>query len=246
MSSKQVKGEGWGCTCPECPWVPPRSEEDDYVRTMKTSSRTGLKTLANLKYPVRCRSCATKQKRYQRMRRRLGKIWECSYSFFNSNCQERELECTCSNCTIYAKPKLITFALPSVNSPDWEDKDLQVAELKKKIKPAMKILRSNGVLGGTFVIECTSRLVEPEYGLMNWKHHAHVHMVAIAPRVPRAALGEFCEQLLPLGLGRINYKAPRGKGARRKVASYISKYITKNKVHSRTFGVMRGEPKRLI
>ena len=180
------------------------------------------------------------------MRRRLGKIWECSYSFFNSNCQERELKCTCSNCTIYAKPKLITFALPSVNSPDWEDKDLQVAELKKKIKPAMKILRSNGVLGGTFVIECTSRLVEPEYGLMNWKHHAHVHMVAIAPRVPRAALGEFCEQLLPLGLGRINYKAPRGKGARRKVASYISKYITKNKVHSRTFGVMRGQPKRLV
>ena len=244
MSSKQVK-EGWGCTCPECPWVPPRGE-DDYVQTMRYSSRTGNRTYANIKYPVRCRSCATKQKRYQRMRRRLNKIWECSYTFFNSGCELHRLECQCSNCSIYAKPKLITFALPSTISENYEEKNYQVDLLKKKMKKCLKILRSNGVLGGTFVIECTSRLVEPEYGLMNWKHHAHVHMVAIAPKVPRAALSEFCEQLLPLGLGRINYKAPRGKGARRKVASYISKYITKNKVHSRTFGVMRGNPKRLI
>ena len=213
---------------------------------MRYSSRTGNRTYANLKYPVRCRSCATKQKRYQRMRRRLNKIWECSYTFFNSGCEIHRLECNCANCAVYTKPKLITFALPSTISESYDDRNNQVKLLAKKMKKCLQILRTNGVLGGTFVIECTSRLVEPEYGLMNWKHHAHVHMVAIAPKVPRAALSKFCEQLLPLGLGRINYKAPRGKGARRKVASYISKYITKNKVHSRTFGVMRGNPKSRI
>ena len=39
-------------------------------------------------------------------------------------------------------------------------------------------------------------------------------------------LKEFCETLLPLGLGRINYVAPRGVGSKNKVASYISKYLT--------------------
>lgn len=215
---------------------------------MEINERTGERKFCNLQFPVRCRRCSTEWKRYQRMRRRLNSIWAASWDFFGCDytvidedgiieCDEK---CPCVNCRFYSRPKLITFALPSSNSPNYEDRDLQLAELSKKMKPALKILRQNGILGGTFVMECTSRLTELSEGFLHWKHHAHVHMVALAPKVPFDDLPKFCEQLLPIGLGRINYIAPKKK---REVAGYISKYITKNKVHSRTWGVMRGFPK---
>ena len=57
--------------------------------------------------------------------------------------------------------------------------------------------------------------------------------------------------LMPLGLGRINYKAPKGKWieypgcrfyltAEKQVAKYISKYLVKDQRSSRTFGILRG------
>ena len=79
----------------------------------------------------------------------------------------------------------------------------------------------------------------PDEGIFVWKHHAHVHMVAIAPRVPRKSFVEFCTILQPLGLGRITYNAPGGVGARKKVAAYISKYLVKEKTRSVTFGILR-------
>ena len=42
---------------------------------------------------------------------------------------------------------------------------------------------------------------------------------------------------MPLGLGRINYEAVRN---RRRTAVYVSKYLVKDKVQCRTFGIMRG------
>lgn len=137
----------------------------------------------------------------------------------------------------YRMPKLITFALPSVESESYCDREIQIELLKKKLKIARSKLYDYGVLGGTYIIECTSRLLSfPEYPLMSWKHHAHVHMVGIAPFVPRKHLKEFCEILLPIGLGRINYKVPKNSRA---IASYISKYLVKDKNNSRTFGIMR-------
>ena len=104
---------------------------------------------------------------------------------------------------------------------------------------ARKILMRNGVLGGTFVFECNSRLVPIDEGqpLFTWRHHPHVHMVAIAPHVHYTKLKAFCEILMPIGLGRINYKAPRSYGM---TSRYIAKYLSKQHLNVRSFGIVRG------
>ena len=58
--------------------------------------------------------------------------------------------------------------------------------------------------------------------------------------VHHSKLKDYCEQLIPLGLGRINLKAPRSYD---KVAAYISKYLSKENQRHRTFGIMRNVPK---
>jgi hypothetical protein len=153
---------------------------------------------------------------------------------------------------IMRMPKLITFALPSVETIE-SDSSIQVKALEKLLPKARELLTKNGVLGGTYVIECTTRLIWSDLAVEKqmWKHHAHVHMVAIAPGVHRSKLKDFCEMLMPLGLGRINYKAPKGKWveypgvkfyltAEKQVAKYIGKYLVKDQRSSRTFGVLRG------
>jgi len=152
----------------------------------------------------------------------------------------------------FRMPKLITFALPSVETIE-SDGELEVKKLEKLLPGARDLLTRKGVLGGTYVIECTTRLIWSDLAVekQRWKHHAHVHMVAVAPAVPRKTLKDFCEVLMPLGLGRLNYKAPRGKWiefgstrfyltAEKQVAKYIGKYLVKDKRSSRTFGIMRG------
>lgn len=224
MSPKQVKSESYGFTCPECHFVPDRDDVDDYVRTHRISKRTGERASRNLRWPVRCTSCERNKKRYQRMRRRLEKIWEFSWA---------------QPAQTYRRPKLITFALPSLwtfeESPEGE-----VMKLNKLLPKARKILLDHNVKGGSYVLECTTRCYE-FLGTPVYKHHAHVHMVAVAPFVHRSKLKEFCEQLMPLGLGRINYQAPRGqyRDAVAQVAGYISKYLVKDKRQARSFGIMR-------
>jgi hypothetical protein len=153
---------------------------------------------------------------------------------------------------IMRMPKLITFALPSVETIE-SDSSSEIKKLEKLLPKARSLLTENGVLGGTYVIECTTRLVWSDLAVedQRWKHHAHVHMVAVAPAVHRTKLKDFCEMLMPLGLGRINYKAPKGKWveypgvkfyltAEKQVAKYIGKYLVKDQRSSRTFGVLRG------
>lgn len=219
----------YGFTCDECHFVPGQSDIDDYIRTDRISKRTGERATKNLRWPVRCASCERNKKRFQRMHRRLEKIWDASYAQTSPR---------------YKRPKLITFALPSeiTENPSGEE---FVTALNKLLPKARTILQNNGVRGGTYVIECTTRFVvaDPQGNLVfAWKHHAHVHMVAVAPFVHRTKLKSFCESLMPIGLGRINYVAPQGKykDAVRQVARYIGKYLVKDNRNSRTFGVMRG------
>ena len=103
---------------------------------------------------------------------------------------------------------------------------------------ARKKLMRNGVLGGTFVFECNSRLQPLDEGqpLFTWRHHPHVHMVAIAPFIHHKKLARFCEQLMPIGLGRINYKAPRAYGT---TSNYVAKYLSKQGLNVRSFGIVR-------
>ena len=225
MSPKQVKRE-FGFTCPECHFVPDRDSEDDFIRTHRISKRTGERSSRNVRWPVRCPLCERNKKRYQRMRRRLEKIWAVSWA---------------QPANVYKRPKLITFALPSIWTFDPSGED-QVKLLNKILPRARESLLSNNVKGGTYVLECTTRSVKG-FGATIYKHHAHVHMVAVAPYIHKTKLKEFCEQLIPLGLGRINYVAPKGqyREAVAQVAGYISKYLVKDKRQTRTFGIMRGE-----
>ena len=158
------------------------------------------------------------------MRRRLEKIWQLSWA---------------EPAQIYRRPKLITFALPSTWTFD-ESAEGDVKKLDKILPAARQVLIDNKVKGGSYVLESTTR----QYDFMGttvYKHHAHVHMVAVAPFIHKSRLKEFCESLLPLGLGRINYQAPSGKykDAVRQVAGYISKYLVKDKRQARSFGIMR-------
>lgn len=139
-------------------------------------------------------------------------------------------------------PKLITFALPHAvyhDDNNIEDREKLVQRMNKKLAKARNILEENGVLGGTYVLECTTKFVITDYQgnlIFQWRHHPHVHMVAISPFIHHSKLKVWCEQLMKIGLGRINYEAPRGK---KTVARYISKYLVKDKRSSRTFGIMR-------
>jgi len=231
LSSKQVKKREWGFTCENCSWIPEKPESmdnisEDWVQTNRISPRSGRRTYVALHFPVRCTACNTMQRRYQRMNKRLEGIWKLSFMLDKT----------------YSRPKLITFALPSIESID-SDGESEVKLLNKLLPKARKELQEHGVLGGTFVVECTTRLIWSDLAIepQRWKHHAHVHMVGIAPFMQRKKLIEFSKCLLPLGLGRINYVAPKGKwrDAKQKVAAYISKYLVKDNRSSRTWGIMR-------
>ena len=247
LTSKEVRNVPWNFTCKACLHVPSRTldedglqiEEDDYQRTHRNSPVKDDKTKKNLRWPVRCRSCDTENRRYHRMVKRLKRIYAMSEGIGQF-------------LPIMRMPKLITFALPSVETIESEA-EVEIKKLEKLLPAARSLLTKNGVLGGTYVIECTTRLIWSDLAVEEqmWKHHAHVHMVAVAPGVHRTKLKDFCEMLMPLGLGRINYKAPKGKWieypgvrfyltAEKQVAKYISKYLVKDQRSSRTFGVLRG------
>ena len=247
LTSKEVRNVPWNFTCKACLHVPSRTldedglqiEEDDYQRTHRNSPVKDDKTKKNLRWPVRCRSCDTENRRYHRMVKRLKRIYAMSEGIGQF-------------LPIMRMPKLITFALPSVETIESEA-EVEIKKLEKLLPAARSLLTKNGVLGGTYVIECTTRLIWSDLAVEEqmWKHHAHVHMVAVAPGVHRSKLKDFCEMLMPLGLGRINYKAPKGKWieypgvrfyltAEKQVAKYISKYLVKDQRSSRTFGVLRG------
>jgi hypothetical protein len=231
--SSPVINKEWGFTCKSCPYVPEVCHEDDYIRVprnWKDPKYGETKKTVNLRFPERCKTCDTKKKRADRRKKAIARVFAMSAEIGAMN-------------PTYNYPKLITFALPVQPSKDYEERYRQIKLLEKKLPKARKILMKNGALGGTFAIECTSRLanldVYPE-AFMQWKHHAHVHAVCVSNFVHHSKLSEYCEQLIPLGLGRINLKAPRSYD---KVAAYISKYLSKENQRHRTFGIMRGIPK---
>jgi hypothetical protein len=216
--------EEWGFTCNDCLFRPSKDDADDYIRVLRRANanwRYSHRSF-NLRYPERCRKCERNKKRYQRMRRRLTKIYDTAESLDDWK---------------YRRPKLITFALPSLWTFDPDGVD-ELKQLRSKLPAARKLLQEQGILGGVYVPEMTTRSFQDIGGTV-FKHHAHIHMVAIAPFVNKDKLKEFCELLLPLGLGRINYVAPRGAGSKNKVASYISKYLTKDGRVCASFGIMR-------
>ena len=157
------------------------------------------------------------------MRRRLTKIYDTAESLDDWK---------------YRRPKLITFALPSLWTFDPDGVD-ELERLRSLLPAARRVLSEHGVLGGVYVPEMTTRSYQ-DIGGMVYKHHAHIHMVAIAPYFRGKTFQEFCTILMPLGLGRINMVAPKGAGSKNKVAAYISKYLTKDGRVCASFGIMVG------
>lgn len=216
--------EQWGFTCDDCLYRPNKDDADDYIRVLRRANKDWRYSHRsfNLRYPERCRKCERNKKRYQRMRRRLTKIYDTAEALDDWK---------------YRRPKLITFALPSLWTFDRDGTE-ELKQLQSLLPAARSVLIDNGIMGGVYVPEMTTRCYD-DIGGKVYKHHAHIHMVAIAPFVSKDRLKEFCSILLPLGLGRINYVAPRGVGSKNKVASYISKYLTKDGRVCASFGIMR-------
>ena len=245
----------WGFTCRECPIVPPRGGEPDYASYVRHwEGGTPVWGSTALHVPTRCRACDTRKKRWSRMRRRVDAVYEAAGAMPGRR---------------YARPKFLTFGLPSGTSARWEDREVLRRTLNSRLPRARAALEESlGVKGGVYVIEMTSRLVpleaslnphttrrccgfswvESDPPLFTWKHHAHVHMVAVAPFVKPELLKEKCEALLPLGLGRINLRSlgsdTHTKGeARKAVARYIAKYLNKDGGRLRSWGVLRKRSK---
>ena len=232
----------WSHTCPKCHWIPDKQwiatdledknewqgvwtwPDPDYATTHRISKRTGMFGKRALHMPDRCNSCKAKYRRSTRMRKRVKRIMEV--------CEELP--------SGYKVPKLLTFALPS-QWFSWDDeinrttRDKEIGSLNKLIPIARKKLLQWGILGGTYVIECTEKII---FDLDNFTHpqykfHAHVHMVTVGKY--QEDIREFSKCLLDIGLGRINYEATRSK---RKIGNYLSKYLIKDNQRSRTWGCM--------
>ncbi len=227
ISSPNVNKE-WAFTCSNCPYVPWRDGNPEVIaNAMQIDADSSLwGGVVNPFYPKRCRSCETDKKRNQRMKQRTRMIW---------NFAEEIVKPT------YHYPKLITFSLltDEYYSNSWYKRDQLLQELGNKLPGAIKTLMKNGMLGCTLVMECNSRLQPMDEGqpLWTWRHHPHVHAVAISPFIHHTKLKKWCEQLMPMGLGRINYKAPKHYGS---TARYVAKYLSKQSLNVRTFGILRG------
>ena len=219
--------EEWSFTCGNCPYVPYRDENPDTIAHQQQIDADLSPWMMGINpwVPQRCTSCDTAKKRNQRMRQRTKRIWRLAEEIVLPT---------------YHYPKLITFALltPTYFSPNYSDRFPLLQILAAVMPKARKILMQNGVLGGTFVFECNSRLVPLDEGqpLFSWRHHPHVHMVAIAPFIHHTKLKKFCELLMPIGLGRINYRAPRSYGT---TSRYVAKYLSKQGLNVRSFGIVR-------
>ncbi len=216
----------WSFTCSRCPYVPYRDIDPDIIAQERQIDADSHPYIAGSPWmPVRCTRCDTEKKRRQRMRIRARKVW-------------RLAEEICL--PTYHYPKLITFSLLTDEyfSPWYSLRYELLKQLDQIMPKARRLLMRNGVLGGTFVYECNSRLQPLDEGqpLFTWRHHPHVHMVAIAPFIHHRKLKAFCELLMPLGLGRINYKAPRSFGS---TSRYVAKYLSKQGLNVRSFGIVR-------
>lgn len=244
----------WTHTCPNCHWIPDKDpilcDESiewvwppvDYVETHRISPRTGERGKRALNLPDRCKPCAAKYRRRLRMRKRVNKIADICHMLPDK----------------YSKPKLLTIGLPTRRLGSIEscttDREDMIEMLKKRWRRALRYLQKHwGLIGGVSVIECTTRVVDlHQYpnGLMSLKHHPHIHMVAIMPYIHHTKFKEFCSCLHRFGLGSIDVEiinvhtraGERCRSGIKKISTYITKYLTKDKQPCSIFGYARSYP----
>lgn len=250
-----TEGDRWTHTCKNCS-VPPKEfivteftdkewfgewvwPEPEYMEGHTISPKTGELKKVCISLPMRCKPCAAKYRRRLRMRKRVTKLTEVIDSLSEG----------------FSKPKLLTFGLPTRTLGNIDsyatDREDMIKVLKSRYKKGLKHLQKKwNVIGGVSVIECTTRLAEqcnyPE-GFMQLKHHAHVHMIAICPYIPKKKFKEFTQCLRQFGLGSIDVEIVQIKTfdgetnfkGIKKISNYITKYLTKEKQPCSVFGCMR-------
>ena len=248
----------WTHTCKRCLWVPDKEPvlfdgddglelswiwpSPDYVATRGISSRTGLAKLANLSLPDRCKACAAKYRRRLRMRKRVNKMVDICHMLPDK----------------YSKPKLLTIGLPTRKLGSIEsyatDREDMIEVLKKQWRRALRYLQKHwGLIGGVSVIECTTRLPSADnypHGFMQLKHHPHIHCVGIMNYIHHSKFKEFCSSLHQFGLGSIDveivnvrtFDGERNHSGIKKVSTYITKYLTKDRQPCSVFGFARSYP----
>lgn len=213
----------------------------DYIRVKRSvlteKHKSEEKSIA-LHLPSRCRACDTLYGRKKRMYNRVSRIWEFSWKEAQPKFGKG-----------FGRPKFITWAKPTqpCEIDNYvSERESEINYVKSKMRSALAILEKDfKIMGGTYVVECTTRMADPTIpgNFMKLKLHAHVHAVAIGPYIPDFYNKEKrkFERLFSLGLGRINYKAVKGHGKKAKysMGDYISKYIIKEKTRSVTWGCMR-------
>ena len=98
---------------------------------------------------MRCNKCEAKKKRSQRLRKAISRVFGMSTGIGQFH-------------DIYNYPKLITFALMNdyyQTEEPWIIREKLTEELNKQLPTALKRLQKKGTLGGTFVLECSTKLV---------------------------------------------------------------------------------------
>lgn len=142
----------WSFTCSTCPYVPYVDNDPDRIAHDRQIDADSHPYVAGSPWmPVRCTHCDTKKKRHQRMRQRTKRIWRLAEEIVLPT---------------YHYPKLITFALltPTYFTDKYSTRYSLLQDLSKLMPKARRILMRNGVLGGTFVFECNSRLTPLDEG----------------------------------------------------------------------------------
>ena len=249
-----TEGNQWTHTCVNCHWIPDKEPilcgdelewvwpPVDFVETHRISPRTGEKGKRALNLPDRCKPCAAKYRRRLRMRKRVNKIVDICHMLPDK----------------YSKPKLLTIGLPTRKLGSIEsyatDREDMIEVLKKRWRRALRYLQTNwGLIGGVSVIECTTRLAEScnyPHGFMQLKHHPHIHCVGIMGYIQSSKFKEFCSSLHQFGLGSIDveivnvrtFDGEKNHSGIKKVSTYITKYLTKDKQPCSVFGLARSYP----
>lgn len=230
--------ESWGNTCNMCEeegfrWVPLETVQNILPETMGGHSIKEDEdgSLLAMRWPKRCTSCDTKNKKMTRTKKLLEKI--------RAHSNKRKW-----------RPKLITFSYLS-QWEYWNDPQRDILKLKSNLKKARNILKANGIRGGAYVLETKTKSAkmclfprrgEYDEGQTMYYHHPHVHMIAVCPFLDQEELAELDNQLLHSDFGAINIKAVNyDKDAATydwHVSNYLAKYLIKQGGRVSSFGCM--------
>lgn len=222
----------WGNTCNACretgfTWTSDKALMPDLENSWNFSWRSKEGELQVMQFPQRCRACETKHKRWIRMVRRVERVGRLS--------RQRKW-----------RPKLITFAYLSSWTTD-PNPESEMIKFKKQFKKAKQILKKYRVRGGytAFEYKTRTRCRWDMSKKMEYYHHPHVHMAAVAPFIDQEDLAKIDSELREINLGRIDIKSSdpsetwgyTEEEREKHLANYLAKYMIKQATRCDPWGI---------